>query len=289
MNKLVSIIVPVYNDADTLKECLASLQQQSYQNIEIIIVNDGSTDDSFAIMTQFADQDQRIRLLNQQHQGKGIARNHALEIFQGDFVTFVNADDFVNSNYVRGLVDQCEKYHSDIAVGDLFYFKNDPHQDAYYISVDGRKKVEGKYNSTQWLTDYGNFSFQIARPIRMACGKLISRHCLDNIRFTSNPHVDGDMQFMWKCYLNADLISFQAIPNYFSREHQLTPREEADERYGIVVALEEQISMLKVLGIDTSLYKYYYQQAVRNARDAAERVGDVGHYEQLTFKIDHFS
>ena len=115
-DKVVSIIIPVYNVAGYLDECLASLVVQSYRDIEIICVNDGSTDGSDAILKQWAERDSRIKLLSQSNKGLSAARNAALDVALGEYVAFVDADDRVEKEMFPHLMERVSKYDLD-AVG----------------------------------------------------------------------------------------------------------------------------------------------------------------------------
>ncbi|MCI5871924.1 MAG: glycosyltransferase, partial [Streptococcus sp.] len=95
----VSIIIPVYNTEDYLADCVKSLQKQSLQDIEIILVNDASTDRSLEIMTDFQKQDPRIKVISlDSNQGVGEARNQGLKVASGEFIAFVDSDDFVKAD-----------------------------------------------------------------------------------------------------------------------------------------------------------------------------------------------
>ena len=106
---LVSVIVPVYNVEKYLEKCLHSICNQTYQNLEIILVNDGSTDKSYEICSYFASNDNRIILVNKKNGGLSSARNEGLKVFTGNFVTFVDSDDWVESDYVEYLLDAIDK------------------------------------------------------------------------------------------------------------------------------------------------------------------------------------
>ena len=106
---MISIIVPVYNVEEYLEECLESIRKQTYQNIEVILVNDGSTDGSQAICEHFCQTDKRFRLINQKNQGQSVARNHGVKESLGEYIMFVDSDDVVS----LGLLEQLMKYKSD--------------------------------------------------------------------------------------------------------------------------------------------------------------------------------
>lgn len=101
----VSVIVPVYNAEDTLRRCLDSIIEQSYSNIEIILVNDGSTDTSLKICEEYSRKDNRIIIISQKNGGPGIAKNHGLEIATGEYVCFVDSDDRLSQTGVELLLD----------------------------------------------------------------------------------------------------------------------------------------------------------------------------------------
>ena len=106
--KMISVIVPVYNVEEYLEECLESIRKQTYQDIEVILVNDGSTDGSKAICKHFCQTDKRFRLINQKNQGQSVARNHGVKESLGEYIMFVDSDDVVS----LGLLEQLMKYMS---------------------------------------------------------------------------------------------------------------------------------------------------------------------------------
>ncbi|MDR0555809.1 MAG: glycosyltransferase [Holosporaceae bacterium] len=115
MSPVVSIIVPVYNTEKWLARCLGSLLNQTLKDIEIICVNDGSLDGSFEILEQFSRQDQRVIVINQDNRGPGFSRNAALEVACGEYVGFVDSDDWVESNYFEQLHGAAAKYDASMA------------------------------------------------------------------------------------------------------------------------------------------------------------------------------
>ena len=101
---MISIIVPVYNVETYLEECLDSIQNQSYTDLEVILVNDGSTDGSQAICEHYCQTDKRFRLMNQTNQGLSVARNKGVEISTGEYIVFVDSDDIIKTNYLEKLM-----------------------------------------------------------------------------------------------------------------------------------------------------------------------------------------
>lgn len=112
---LVSIIVPVYNAELYLEECINSILEQTYKNLEIILIDDGSTDNSFEIMKQYSENDSRVQSLSISNSGPGKCRNVGLDIFSGDFVMFVDSDDRICRDLVEILLEHLES-SSEIAM-----------------------------------------------------------------------------------------------------------------------------------------------------------------------------
>ena len=101
---MISVIVPVYNVETYLEECLDSIQNQTYTDFEVILVNDGSTDGSKAICERYCQTDKRFRLMNQTNQGLSAARNKGVEISTGEYIVFVDSDDVIKTNYLEKLM-----------------------------------------------------------------------------------------------------------------------------------------------------------------------------------------
>lgn len=112
----VSIIVPVYNTEEYLQKCLDSLTNQTLKNIEIICVNDGSTDNSLKILQDNAIKDDRIKIINQENKKQGAARNAGMQVATGEYIGFVDSDDYVDLHYFERLYRVARNYNSDIAL-----------------------------------------------------------------------------------------------------------------------------------------------------------------------------
>ena len=120
-NILVSIIVPVYNVEHYIEQCVNSLQNQEHFNIEIILVDDGSKDGSGAILDQLAEQDNRIRVIHKENGGVSSARNAGLDVAQGEYILFVDGDDYVDREYVSYFLRLVMDNHCDIAMNATNY------------------------------------------------------------------------------------------------------------------------------------------------------------------------
>lgn len=112
--KLVSIIVPIYNTEKYLKKCIDSILVQTYDNLEVILVNDGSSDDSLNICKKYESFDSRIRIIDKKNGGLSSARNAGLDVCKGDYITFVDSDDYLEKEAIELLVKAGNQYHADI-------------------------------------------------------------------------------------------------------------------------------------------------------------------------------
>lgn len=113
MNDLISIIVPVYNVEKYLEKCVKTLMEQSYKNIEIILVDDGSTDSSGKLVDRLANNDARITVVHKKNAGLGMARNTGLDYATGKYVAFIDSDDYTDVNMIQKLHNALEEYNSD--------------------------------------------------------------------------------------------------------------------------------------------------------------------------------
>lgn len=122
-NTLISIIVPVYNSERYLKDCLESIINQSYKNLEIILINDDSKDKSGEICDKIADRDSRIRVFHKNNEGVSVARNYGLGKSNGEYIYFSDSDDILEKDLIYKLVEALEKTSSDIAMCSYYTFQ----------------------------------------------------------------------------------------------------------------------------------------------------------------------
>lgn len=113
MNKnLISVIVPMYNASRFIKKCISSILNQTYKNFELLIINDGSTDNSLEICNKF--KDQRIKIINQENAGSEYARLTGIKQSKGEYICFIDADDWISKDYLERLISPAQKYNVDI-------------------------------------------------------------------------------------------------------------------------------------------------------------------------------
>lgn len=121
---LISIIIPVYNVEKYIRKCLDSVLNQTYKNIEIIIINDGSTDNTYSICIEYEKSDSRIKLFTQENSGQGAARNLGLQHAQGTYIGFVDGDDYIDPDMYETMIKQAENLSAELVICGLYYNNN---------------------------------------------------------------------------------------------------------------------------------------------------------------------
>ncbi|MDD3013606.1 MAG: glycosyltransferase [Candidatus Gastranaerophilales bacterium] len=194
MNDLVSIIIPVYNVEKYLTACLESVVNQDYKNVEVILVNDGSSDGSPEICDKYASKDNRIIVIHKGNSGVSSARNEALKVAKGKYVTFVDSDDLIRPNMIDRLVDDISTYSADIAVcgTEIFYEKNYPDLNKLY-SNDKKYIYDGEDALKDLL-----YQKNITNALH---GKLYKKSLFDDANFSEDLAIGEDL------YINYQLFS----------------------------------------------------------------------------------
>lgn len=168
MTKKVSIIVPVYNVEQYLERCIKSIQGQTYKNIEIILVNDGSTDDSLQICKGYED-DSRVIIVNKLNGGLSDARNAGLAVATGDYVAFIDSDDFIRDRMIQTMLDSIEKNDADICVCDMVYL----YDNGQLVYADG-----GDFSCSNTKNQPS-----LIRINNSACNKLFKTEMFKDVQF----------------------------------------------------------------------------------------------------------
>ena len=130
-NELISIIVPIYNVENYLRQCLDSIVSQTYQNFECLLINDGSSDNSADICREYIEKDSRFRYFEKENVGVSSARNLGIERSKGQYITFIDSDDWVDSEYLEVLYRALIEEKADIAITTYKQFNMD--DNCYYV------------------------------------------------------------------------------------------------------------------------------------------------------------
>ena len=146
---LVSVIVPAYNAQGTLRRCIDSILSQSYRNLEIILLNDGSKDDALALCRQLAETDPRIWVVDKPNSGVADTRNQGIELAQGEYIQFADSDDYLLPGCTERLVEAAEKHHAALVVTS--YRMVVPRKDGGFDTREYSLLPTGTYSQTEYL------------------------------------------------------------------------------------------------------------------------------------------
>lgn len=175
MKPLVSVIVPVYKVEEYLPKCINSILNQTYRNLEVILVDDGSPDNCGALCDQYAEQDARVRVIHRENGGISAARNSGLEIMQGDYLIFVDSDDWLAMDAVQVLYDRLQQDDSDVAMGQVVKIYEDGQTSVTRCAETPNLVISGAEGLTMLASGQGFYS--------SAWAKLMKRSIFENIRF----------------------------------------------------------------------------------------------------------
>ena len=175
----VSIIVPCYNVENYLEDCINSLLRQTFKNIEIICVNDGSADNTLKILENFRNKDNSIKIINKENGGLSSARNAGVQKAEGDFITFIDSDDWVDDNYIEKLYNAAINNDCDIAISGMI--RKRPKHQKYRLHFDEEKI----YDNLQDIVDVCRIP-----ACCYACGKLFKKSLIENSPFKSGVYFE---------------------------------------------------------------------------------------------------
>lgn len=207
--KKVSVIVPIYNTEDYLEKCIKSIIEQDYKNLEIILVNDGSTDSSLEICNRFKKQDNRIIVVDKKNSGQADARNAGLKLATGYYISFIDSDDWIDRKMISSLVKNIEMYSCDVSVCSLHLTKKDyeeKNNDKYKIKIINPEDAE-------YITAKYGYGASV-------CNKLYKKDKIEKILFEKS-FCNEDGTFNDKVYDKANKIVFQNSKyyHYFLRDN----------------------------------------------------------------------
>lgn len=191
-NNQVSIIVPVYNTENYLNDCIQSIRNQTYENIEVILINDGSTDTSGVICDEFADKDSRIKVSHQNNSGPSISRNKGIELAQGKYIQFIDSDDTIDSTMTERLVESINKEIQLVLSGYKTVHLNEDNNTTIQNVTPG---VQGILSNEEFIKDFGLFFEQFF--INSPCNKLYMSEIIkkNKIRFINHLNMGEDLLF----------------------------------------------------------------------------------------------
>ena len=234
----ISVIIPVYNSCIYLGACIDSIRKQSYQNVEIILVDDGSNDGSEKVCDQFAEEDKRIIVIHQKNGGTSAARNTGLRVATGDYIMFMDNDDYWNDTLcLESIVRQLEESNADVLMFSTIDYWQNKEQYVYPDKKGDRERVFGKSKeqALEYLIENGLL-------YRAVWSKVIKKEMIEK---NSLYFVEGirneDSEWTGKMMLCADSYDWYEKPFYIYRKGHEGAQTSKPNTYRTVLDLKEII------------------------------------------------
>lgn len=247
---LISVIIPVYNTAEYLPRCLDSVLNNTYRNLEVICINDGSTDNSAEILQQYAQQDSRIVIITQENAGVSAARNAGLDRATGDFVAFIDSDDWVQLSSFERFIGSQKKYDADIVACNFMKSYGDELIESMLVCEEQLLNVQDVLHNAQLK--------------RVVWGKMYRRELLRMVRFDVTLAYGEDTTFNLLLFAQYPLLRVVQIVDalyvYFGRGGSLSDTASWQKQHQLISWLLEHYKM----GQKPYVQKMFLEQASKD-------------------------
>ncbi|WP_155838446.1 glycosyltransferase family 2 protein [Butyrivibrio proteoclasticus] len=248
MNDLISIIVPSYNVEDYIDKCVDSICKQDYTNIEIILVDDGATDDTGKKCDEWASRDERVKVIHQENQGLSGARNTGIRASKGKYISFIDSDDMIATDYVSTLYSCIQENGVRMAQGLSKNFYKEDDIDSF-VSEDTRRVISG-YDMCKTLMSEYKMGWGIVMT------KMFDKSLFDDLEFPLG-HIHEDEYLVYKLYWNSGKVALtDKIVYYYrsKRKGSITHSGYSLKRLDAVYAREGRCVFFENLG-EKELYQ----------------------------------
>ncbi len=271
--ELISIIVPIYNVEKYLRQCLESISEQTYKNFECLLINDGSPDNSTEICREYVEKDARFRYFEKENGGLASARNLGIKYSKGKYTTFIDSDDWVESDYLEVLHSKIKEYNTDFVISS--YKKFDMDEDCFYLHIWDQDYYEKIWTSQELLTQLPNLE-NYDGSYTVSWGKLFKRSLFDKILFNEQRKFGEDFECSFKLYLSMTscLYIHKALYNY--RVHSESMLGKVITERQLMDDIEIRVGRLLYLivrGIDPSPYISNLKSFIQFRINEQEKVG----------------
>ncbi|VOE19858.1 putative glycosyltransferase [Streptococcus pneumoniae] len=261
-NELISIVVPIYNVENYLRMCLDSIQNQTYQNFECLLINDGSPDHSSKICEEFVEKDSRFKYFEKANGGLSSARNLGIECSGGAYITFVDSDDWLEHDALDRLYGALKKENADISIGRYNYYDESRCQYLFYDSNPDNsfEVIEGKeIIDREGVEEMKNGNWTVAYL------KLFKRGLLQDLSFPIGKMAE-DTYWTWKVLLRASRIVYLNSYIYWYRiglSGTLSNIWSEKRMYDEIDAREEKLAILASLNYDLTNHILIYKNRLQ--------------------------
>lgn len=230
---LISVIIPVYKAEQFLDKCVESLRAQSYPNIEIILVDDGSPDGSPRLCDAWAEKDARIKVLHQANAGPAVARNAGVLLSGGEYISFVDSDDYVSEDYLEYLYKLLLENGADISCGDYRYIKSGEE----LFEAQPPEQIEIFNNTEACAALFGTHYM----PLVTVTNKLFRRRVVEETPLpTGRLHEDDASTYKYYYKSGLTVLGTRIIYAYYQNDMSLSHTKTSKNQEAIILAAEEQ-------------------------------------------------
>lgn len=205
---LVSIIVPVYNVEQYLDRCMHSIINQTYSNLEIVLIDDGSTDKSGELCDQWAEKDARIKVVHKKNEGQAKARNVGLDLISGEYVGYVDSDDWIESDMFMYLYTMINEYDVDVAFCDHEYSRREKKNKHKQIGKECVSVLSDRELNKQFYRIEGG------KSSHAVWGGLYRFECIKDVRFLEG-HITEDILYRYEVNKKVGKIAFSNLKKYY--------------------------------------------------------------------------
>lgn len=224
---IVSVIVPVYKAEKYISECIDSILNQTLSDIELILIDDGSPDNSGTICDEYALKDERIKVFHQKNGGVCSARNKGLDNATGDYVFFVDSDDYIPCDAIETLYNDSKEHNADISIGRMYVDESQAkNQDDLKVWTDKQGLIEGLEDNPAL---YG------------CCSKLLKKNLIEDIRFEVGRKAHEDGYFIFLTLIKLPVITVRSKCTYIYRYNpESASHESFSDKYFDVLYFEKE-------------------------------------------------
>lgn len=263
----ISIIVPVYNVEKYISRCIESIINQSFSSFELILVDDGSPDSCGEICDYYAKKDSRIKVIHKQNEGLSSARNSGIEVAKGEYIAFVDSDDYIHRDMYKNLYDAAIKNKSDIVVCD--YKKV---YDSYEIDENIKLKPYESKNMTN--IEALNKLYESDKGIYIvAWNKLYKKTIFNELRY-NNGRIHEDEFIIHKLLYNSKVITYINLElyYYFQRPDSIMGQKGLKSKIDIITAFKERMEFMYINNLhdltkkSAKVYAYYFFEIYYNIK-----------------------
>ncbi len=277
MEPLISVIVPVYNSEPYLSRCIESIILQSYKNLQIILVNDGSPDNSGKICEEYAKEDNRITVIHKENGGLSDARNKGIDIAKGEYITFVDADDYISLNFIEVLYECIKQNDADVSVCKTTTFSG---KYAPASEPNFTLKVFNKKRAIETMLLQREFT-------NSANGKLFAKKFFFSNRFKKSILYE-DFDLIFDLMDLADKVVYCSAAEYYYYVNELgIMHESIDQRHFVLIDLAKRV-LKSVSKKYPTLKKQAYSRYVFSVFIICDRIVLGGKEEEFFEKIKEF-